>query len=292
MQCHLFLVPIASLPASNAPTNNEYIDYQASNDLWLDIAGGGTNSLGTAGYTVNLYWKANATGANAANQALTGGTYTNSATQSPVGTWSLTFNNNSSGTLTPPQGVGALPFVISDPDLTTDFGGFVEALIGLQPNSVAGEGTYIDYGAISITGTQYPISENFVTDPALGYTSIAYNSGTSSGLWDITDSVNQSGVVLVNPTNTPVWVTWTLPAIGYGLGEAATLPITAPPGAPPSGGFIQPGYNDVSPVLVTANHVGGTNWTLVPSGLLPANDPNDFPNGGTNAYFELTSPPP
>jgi hypothetical protein len=298
-QCHLFLVPTGSLPAGNNPTNNEYVDYQASNNVWLDIAGRGTNPDGSSGYTVSLLWKTNTPNANAALEALTGGAYTNTGNQSPVGAWSLRFNNNTTGTLTPP-GVAAMPFTIADPNVVNDFAAPVMALFGLQPNTLAGEGLYIDYASISITHTAYPISENFTNEPA-GITTI-----TSSGNWDTSDSANPAGVVLVNPTNDPIWVTWTLPDTGFGLGCAPFLPINAPPGYSDvnygyngSNSFVLPAqYNNYNDWPVTVSRAGGTNWTLIPSDCLPSYLFNGTTQGGlfyplaTNAYFELLNPPP
>ena len=289
MQCHIFLIPLNSLNVSNAPTGNEYVEYQASNNLWMVIAGRGSNLDGSSGYTAHVTWKANNANANPTNEALTlpGGynIYTNTGNQSPVGTWTLTFNNNTSGTLTPPQGVGPLPFVISDPNVATDFGAPVMACFGLQPNSGAGEGAYIDYASISIANTANPISENFLSE-APG------NTITSSGLWNITDSAYQNSVTLVTSSD-PLWVTWTIPAVGYGLGISPTLPITQAPGytfAPPTvvGSFVMPSqYNGYNTSPVTNDFAGGTNWMLIPGVCMPS---NYLPV--TNAYFELINPPP
>jgi len=319
LQCHVFLVPINTLPAGNNPTSNEYVDYQCSNNFWLDIDGAGSNALGTAGYTVSLLWKTNTPNANAANEALTGYpngyASTNMSNASPVGTWTLTFNNNTAGTLTPPQGVGALPFVISDPNASSDFADPVELLIGIQANSppapassTANEGLYVDYGNIKITGTVNPINENFQSEPGTNTTI------TSSGNWDTSDSAAPTGVVLVT-TNDACWVRWNKPNdIGYGLACAPFLPINQPPGF----NYLLYGYNGsnslVSPeqygLDATGNYPdgsltvpsqcadGGTNWSLISKQCIPSELFNGTTQSGnfyplaTNAYFELTSPPP
>jgi hypothetical protein len=116
----------------------------------------------------------------------------------------------------------------------------------------------------------------------LGYTSI-----TSSGYWDITDSVNTPGVVLVNPTNSPLWLVWTLPDVNFGLEAIASLPTNAPPGD--VGGWVLPSrFNGYNITPITAERAGGTNWTLVPASCLPSADPSEYP-GATNAYFNLTT---
>jgi hypothetical protein len=290
MQCQIFLIPEGSL-GSTPYTGNEYVDYNAPNELWLEINGMQANADGSSGYNAQVAWKVGAPNTNPNNQALTpgngvapSGIYANQGNQSPVGTWTLKFTGPADGTLTPP-GVNPLPFHISDPNLATDFASPVLAVFGLQPNSGGGEGTYIDYASISIAGTANPISENF-TSEAPG------NTIESSGLWDTSDSAGAAPIQLVT-TETPLWVSWTLPAIGWGLGESPYLPITQPPGyiySSPNGvgSFVLPeqfnGYSD-SPVNVNQ---GGTNWTLIPSDCLPS---NEFPTL-TNAYFQLVSPPP
>jgi hypothetical protein len=287
MQCHVFLVPVNTLPPGNTPTNNEYVDYQTSNNVWLDIAGRGANSNGSSGYSLSLLWKTNTPNANAANEALTGGVYTNTGNQSPVGTWTLQFTSANAGTLTPP-GVAAQPFVINDANIATDFANPVIALIGLQPNSTPGEGTYIDYAGISITGVQDGNEvENFVTDAAMGVTSI-----NQSGLWDITDSVNATAVQLVNPTNTPLWLYWTLPDINFGLAVTPLLPVLAANFGNNFGnvaGFVLPGqYSGYLAAPTNTSRAGGTNWDLVPASCFPS---AEYPNL-TNAYFSLTDPVP
>ncbi len=284
MQCHIFLVPTSFLPAGINPTGNEDMEYLCSNNLWVQINGAGANPNGSSGYNVNVSWKTNNPNANPNIVALN---YTNTGNQSPVGTWTLQFNAASTGTLTPP-GVAAMPFTITDPNVAADFASPVMACFGLQPNSKAGIGTYIDYAKISITGTANPISENFTNEPAY-ITSISGSS--SSGYWDTSDSANPASVVLVTP-NDPLWVIWNLPDTGFGLGVTPILPVLpANLGNQEGniGGFVLPAqYNGYGDWPVTASRVGGTNWTLIPSDCLPS---YEYP-WATNAFFELINPPP
>jgi hypothetical protein len=299
MQCQIFLIPTKFIPSGNTPTGNQFVDYQSSNELWLTINGLPANPDGSSGYFAEVAWKTNNPNANpnilalANGNGVVNGIYTNTGNQSPAGTWTLRFNSATTGTLTPP-GVASLPFTITDPNVMADFANPVLAVFGLQPNAPTGggtanEGTYIDYAAISVTGVEDgAYSEDFVHDLAAGNTTI-----TSSGLWDTSDSAAPASVQLVN-TNTPLWVTWTTPAIGWGLGVSPNLPITQPPGytysGPSSeGSFVLPqqfnGYYDTP---VTVNQ-GGTNWTLIPGDCLPS---GATPPVGTNAFFQLVSPPP
>ena len=186
IQCQIFLIPEGSL-GGTPYTGNEYVDYNAPNELWLEINGMRANPDGSSGYNAQVAWKVGAPNTNPNNQALTpgngvgpNGIYANQGNQSPVGTWTLKFTGPADGTLTPP-GVTPLPFHISDPSLATDFAAPVLAVFGLQPNSGGAEGTYIDYAGISIAGTANPLSENF-TSEAPG------NTIESSGLRDTSDS--------------------------------------------------------------------------------------------------------
>ena len=294
MQCQLFLIPESS---AGAPlTGNEYVDYNASNELWLTINGLAANPNGSSGYYAEVAWKTNGANTNPGNLALqngggvVNGIYTNTGNQSPVGTWTLKFTSATTGTLTPP-GVAALPFTIADANAAADFAAPVLACFGLQPQLTSNEGTWIDYASISIAGTANPISENFANEPA---DITAISGANSSGLWDISDSAVSTSVQLVT-TNTPYWVIWTLPDVGWGLGVSPNLPITQTPGyiygsANSEGSWVLPdqfaGYPDPS-AIAPANQ-GGTNWTLIPTAYLPS---AEFP-AFKNAYFALVSPPP
>jgi hypothetical protein len=299
MQCQLFLIPTKFIPSDKTPTGDQYVDYQASNELWLTINGLPANPDGSSGYYAQVAWKTNNPNANPNHLALANGNgvvnglYTNTGNQNPVGTWTLRFDSATTGALIPP-GVAALPFTITDPNAAADFANPVLAVFGLQPNAppsggTGNEGTYIDYAGISVAGVQDgDYSEDFVNDLAAGHATI-----TSSGLWDTSDSAASTSVQLVN-TNFPLWVTWTSPALGWGLGVSPNLPITEPPGynypgLSSVGSFVLPqqfnGYYDIP---VTVNQ-GGTNWTLIPSDCLPS---GATPPVGSNAFFELVSPPP
>ena|ERR1022692_2029469 len=137
-QTHIFLVPVNSSPVGAYGYNG--VDYVATNGLWLTInprPGGGTN-----GVTATVSWKTNLPNANPFETGVTELRITNSTA---VGTWTLTFNNETNGTLTAP-GASPAPFIISDSSVATDFANPVVAYFGLQPNGVAGEGEFEDWG--------------------------------------------------------------------------------------------------------------------------------------------------
>jgi hypothetical protein len=293
LQCQLDLIPINSLGSGDYPTHDEFVDYQAGNELWVQIIGAPANPNGSAGYYVQVGWKTNSPNTNPTNLALlngggvVNGIYTNTGNQSPVGTWTLTFTGPTNGTLTPP-GVAPLAFAITDTNAVSDFANPVLAVFGLQsygPAPTSGtpnEGTYIDYASISVNGVMDGnYSEDF-TKEAAG------NTITTSGLWDTSDSAIPASVQLVTSA-TPLWFNWTLPAIGYALGEATQVPVTAAPGN--QGGWVLPtGFsgNSVQPAPVNQ---GGTNWLLFPAACLPTNA-NSVWTLGTNVFFQLVNPAP
>jgi hypothetical protein len=258
-QTHIFLVPINTLPTGNKVYGNEYAEYQASNNLWLQINGTTSNTV-----TANVSWKTNTPNANPNIVALT---ITNSTA---VGTWTLTFTSDSTGTLTAP-GASPAPFTITDPNVDADFASPVVAYFGLQPNSTGGEGLFNDYIQIETTnvagGSGSDIYDNFLMDTSI-----------NMGLWQTNNSAAAYSLVLVT-TNTPYWVSWTVPAIGYGLGVSPTL----------LGTYEYPGdYNGDYDDPPTADQGGVKWWSLIPYDCLPSYaDPTQ-----QDAFFILENPAP
>jgi hypothetical protein len=210
---HIFLVPVNSAP-SNSPTNNEYFEYQAGNDLWFNLtANNPTNVL------AEVAWKTNLPNANPNNEVVSN--YYSTA----IGTWTLTFSTATNGTLTPPVGSPAAFTLPNAATIATDFGNPVVAQFGVQPDSGYGEGKYADVTKISTVGVASPgvaIYDDFTSDTALNTTN----------LWDVSNSANTNSLVLMS-TNAAWWVYWSGPAVGYGLGTKAdigrlhiTMPIT------------------------------------------------------------------
>ncbi len=272
-QTHIFLVPINTIPGGAAGSgpgtgayNNGYAEYQASNNLWLQIYG--TN--GSPAVSANISWKTNNPNSNPTNVVAL--SITNSTI---IGTWTLAFSSASQGSLTAP-GAAPAAFTITDPNVSTDFANPLVAYVGVQANTTGAIGGYHDYSQISITG----VAGNSEVDNFLADTTI------NTSLWAINPTSASSSIILVTASD-PLWVTWTLPATGYGLGVTPTLPVTAQPGN--TGGFVLPaqynGYYD-SPIT---NIEGGTKmWALIPSDCLPSN----VNPAQTNAFFEVVNPPP
>lgn len=266
-QTHIMLIPANS--AGNSLYNDQFIDYQASNELWMIVGPGG------GGVIASVQWKTNLPNNNPSHTELT---ITNATA---VGTWTLTFNSATNGTLTAP---GATPkaFTITDPNVVSDFGNPLVAYFGLQPNSTAGEGEYEDWAAISVSGvagTQE--SDDFTTEQSFDPNN--YWSNNSSSL---------ASVQLVT-TNTPYWVNWTLPAGGYALGTAMSVTgntNTVDPWMLPE---YYNGYNG-SPTgddLPGLANQGLKAWVLIPTTCLPTVDGSQLGVPAPNAFFQLFNPP-
>jgi hypothetical protein len=271
-QTHVFIVPAntsGQANMGNAGTTDEYIEYQASNTLWL-IINPYTNSPGYV--TASVQWKTNLPNA---NPNVTAASLTN---QTAVGTWTMTFNSATTGTLTAPGGKSA-SINISDPNVATDFANPAVAYFGIQPNSTAGEGQYIDYASISVTGVSgTQESENFASEPTFN----------ASGQW-ANNSAQATSIQLVT-TNTPYWIYWNLPAIGYGLGTAETVTGNVNT----QDAYMLPeyynGYAD-GPTIPNQANQGTNTWVLIPADCLPTVDGTTTGAKSPDAFFRLFNPP-
>jgi len=269
-QVHLFVVPAntsGQANMGNAGTVDEYIEYQASNTLWMVIKPY-TNSPGSV--TASVQYK---TGLPNANPNVTALMITNSGA---VGTWTLTFTSDSGGTLTAP-GAAPAPFTISDPTVSADFANPAVAYFGIQPNTGAGEGQYIDYASMSITGLTVSESENFANEST-------FNAGSQ---W-ANNSAKASSIELVT-TNTPYWASWTLPAVGYDLGTAET--VTGATNTPYP--YMLPEYFNTysdGKTIPGGAIQGSKNWVLIPATCLPTADGSQMGVPAKTAFFRLFNP--
>lgn len=270
-QTHIFLVPQNTSGQANmgnvGGSVNEYIEYQATNTLWMVFGPGG------GGVVASVQWKTNQPNANPANTVVQ---ITNSTA---VGTWTLTFSSATAGTLTAP---GASPAAFSLPsDVAAQFANPLVAYFGLQPNQGSGIGQYEDWASISVTGVAGANeNDNFTTDTSF-----------NSGLWNInTLTVALNTCVQLVTTNTPYWVNWTLPAVNYGLGTAMSVLGNNNT----SGPWMLPEYynyyNDGNTIPGQANQ-GSKTWVLIPSTCLPTVDGSQGGVHSPNAFFRLFSPP-
>ena len=260
-QTHLFLIPTASVTPGNTVYNNQYVDYQTSNTLWLQI-NGSTNGQ----FKANIAWKTNLPNANPDHIAV------NITNSTAVGTWTVTFNSATAGTLTAP-GASPAAFTIGDPAVASHFANPVVAIFGIQPQDTAYYGSFVDYANITISGVVgSATSDDFTTQSSLGAN------------WDLTDSAYADSIKLVTSGN-PYWVYWNLPDANFGLGTAPNLT-----GAT---WYLLGYYNNYA----NGNNApftkreGNARWTLVPSDTLPTVNTTQGGTVSPNGFYKLFNPP-
>jgi hypothetical protein len=200
-----------------------------------------------------------------------------------IGTWTVTFNSASTGTLTPPGG-SASPFTINDPTIATDFQNPVVWEFGMQPDGITGNASANNGGFVDITHAQtigvntgVPVNSDFTT------------GSINTNVW-LTSSVsvaNGVGIVPVNAAVTPWWVTWTTPDLGFGLATKAYVGNLAI-------GWKTPNYYANYPANgPTPNNYGGIfQWELIPTNALPSVDGTSNGVKSASAFFLLQRPAP
>lgn len=194
-QTHLLLV--AGTPgADTAP------DYSQPNVVFLDIQ---SRADGTA--AAAFRYKVNETNGNAfLYGAGTLGAVTNPA---PVGTWTLSLDQNTNVTVTAPEGNRAT-FVLPTAAAAL-FAGPLTVYVGAQANQVANLGQTMVLGRFRLArGASALIDDNFLADPDLDPATWRVVAGTPAG------------VQLVGP-DAAFWLSWTMPNSGFTLQNAATL---------------------------------------------------------------------
>jgi hypothetical protein len=241
---------------TSVPSYETSPDYNESNVIIFAVEGSGTNSYGAIQYKVGepngnsmLYGAApytNAPGSGSANfgSGNLGGVNGSSA----LGTWSLTFANDTNITVTAPNG-SSTNFAIpeSDAQAFNNADGLL-VLLGSQPNSTAAIGQRVVYSAMQIQGAATLLNDNFMNDTTL-----------NTNLWTVLASA-PSGVLVV-PTNTAYWVDWTVPDLGYSLEIGTNVAVPA-----------SYALSSIAP----AGQIGALKKTLLPAASLPAGNAGFF----------------
>ena len=275
---YIFLIPgpygsegAQTAPYANIPSYETAPDYNETNVVFLDVENGSYNVTNSGvvtsvqGATAFFRYKVNEPNGNAmiygyglyTNAPGTGSTNFGSGTlggvNSPtaLGTWSITFNNNTSITLTAPNGnSSSFTMPAFDAAMFSDASGFT-FLLGSQPNSTAAIGQKVVYSSVQIHGSTVPVLDNFLADPVL-----------NTNQWTLLASAPVG--VLVVPSSTAFWVDWTLPDIGFSLQSAKAL----------GGGAASWTGSSIAPV----GQIGSLRKTLIPTNALP---------GGSTGFFDL-----
>ncbi len=234
-QAHLFLVPENVMPYG---ANDNSIDWNAANVVFLQIA---NNADGTA--TAAFMYKTNLPSGNAmfwntdpANGAV--GRLATVSDASAVGTWSLSFKNNTDFTLTAPSGASTNSALPADAALL--FADPLYAYFGIQPNQTGNIGQAAVFSRLQISGTLNPIEDTFTGDVL------------DTTKWAVV-AADAGGVVQV-PATTAYSLQWTAPASGF---ELRTSPVLQ------AGSWTDPGLTNVF-------QMGTQKVVLVPQSALPS----------------------
>jgi len=137
-----------------------------------------------------------------------GGTLCSVNGASILGKWSITFTSNTSVTITSPSGqtaTGALP----NEETAQLFADPMYAYFGTLPGEPVRIGEKVVFSGISITGGPNQINSDIAT-------------AMSEGLLEKSASA-PTGIIFINPSETPYWFFWSLPASGYKLQQSADL---------------------------------------------------------------------
>lgn len=234
-QTHLFLAPEAGMPYGPGDTS---IDWNTPNLVFVQIA---NNQDGTA--SARFMYKTNLPSGNAmlwntdpANGSV--GTLATINDASPIGTWTVKFENNTGITLTTPSGTST-NFVM--PAAAAElFADPIYVYLGSQPNQVASIGQAVTVSRFQITGVPTPLDDAFTADTL------------DTAKWQVV-AADASGITQVPPT-TKYWLSWDAPATGYSVQSAAALG---------TGAWGDPGLTNIV-------QIGSQKAVLVPAANLPS----------------------
>lgn len=196
-------------PGENFAPGLNYVDYSAENCIVLfmnnnaDGSGGmrlaykdsAPNSNGQTGHD---YWTNDDGSGHGGSLA-----YVNSSTV--LGTWSLTFDSPTSATITSPDGQSASATLLES--IAAKYANPMYAYFGSVPGDASRQGLTAVYSHIGITGTENPIDENFSEAP---FTELLEKSASDA-----------NGILQVTAKDTPFFLKWSLPAVGYTLRQSA-----------------------------------------------------------------------
>jgi hypothetical protein len=226
------------------------------------------------GFTTSVDWKTNSPNAGEPNNALALITTSTNGR----GTWTLTFTNDTDGTVTTPDGTSgsfSLP-----PDAAALFADPLSIMFGTAPNNPGGFGQHTTINRLTITNVAgVNADDDFTKDDVL-----------NTSLWDPAFSyplnTGPSAVVLVS-TNDAYWLNWTIPDDGMGLGTKASLNSG-------TNVWFSPNYYGGGTVTNTVPSQMGPSlkWTLIPKACLPTVDGTPGGPVSRTAFFGILRPAP
>jgi hypothetical protein len=247
-QAHLFIA---------TPDNASSIDYNTPNLIWLNITET-TNGRASANFRYKIFEPGSNTNMFGTNYTVGpvgtpwAGTLTNLNAATPIGTWTMTFHQDTNVTLTGPGGVSTT-FTI-DPNVAAQFTDPLNIVFGAQPNDPSPPDSGTSFGQVvvmsevGISNTSSSLlDDQFLTDAGV----------LNTGLWTIS-AANAPDVQVFPNDPGQMLVNWSIPDTSFWM-ETATN-ITGP-------WFVLTGSGAATPVTT---YVAGGNNALVPSANLSA----------------------
>jgi hypothetical protein len=185
-QTHIFLIPGNAI----ATTDNSP-DYGQPNAVFLDIGGNATSGWATFRYKTNE--------PNGNTFLYNTGSIASVGSSTVIGTWNLTFNPSGDISLTSPSG-GSTNFTMPTAAVAL-FNGPLYAYFGIQPNNPANYGLGATLGRVQIGGgVATPIDDDF-------------SSGLLNPAFEVV--AQHPGGVIPVASDALLWLTWSLPDLGY-----------------------------------------------------------------------------
>ena len=259
MQVNIYLIPVNGIAGGNITTNTS-VDNACTNNFGLLLNATGSN------YAATVTFKTNSPGVSlpSVNLVASYGSSTITGPASGDGKWVLTFTDNTHGSITGP-GLTAQSFVIPT-EVAAFFAGSLAVYIGIQPNSIAGVGKFVDFLNISITNGGNTIIDDFHADTS---------PELDASKWATVGTGTPGNVVAV-PVGSAYWINWTTPAVNYDVEVNSDLTATNNWINPASYAGYEPG-----PLFEPLEYANI--WTLISTG--------DLPPGATNAFFRMSNSP-
>ena len=124
-----------------------------------------------------------------------------------LGTWKVTFNNDTSVTMTAPDGAST-NFVMAA-EAVALFANPLTVYVGAQPGNLDYIGSGYVFSNVKISGVPSPIDDRFV------------GASLDTNVWAVA-AANAAGV-FVAPADSKCWLNWTLPAVGFSPQASAAI---------------------------------------------------------------------
>ena len=219
-QTHMFLVPAA--PVDSVP------DYNQPHIIFLDI-----QSQASGAAYAQFRYKTNEPSGNAFLYRTGGGTLGGVSSPSPLGTWSMTFTEDTNVTVTAPG--GAIGNFTLPAGAAALFANPLAVWVGAQPNSGPNIGQTVILSNVRVTkGTTTLLEDNFLADETLNAQKWQVFAGDPNG-------------VKVIGSDVAFWLSWTIPDSGFALQHTSTLEI---PESWANTGWVAPLIGSMKKILV------------------------------------------